>query len=184
MRFPNPLSVTFCLHAVVHSAAAAVLQLNISAITSGTIESDWTTTYHPKNKRSPSLLITNDGGASTGGYHVFDIDNGESDSPSPLEAVKDQFTGRNKLVSTIYDIDGKDYLVSIPKTTSIFSFHELPSFTKKQDVQLDSALGDWSALCPWSSATGNTYLFLLGKREGIQYLVRKKKHGEVQLMEV
>ena len=84
----------------------------------------------------------------------------------------------------MYDVDGMDYLVSIPQTTSIFSFYELPSLKKKQDVQLDSALGDWSALCPWSSATGNTYLFLFGKREGVQYLVRQKKHGEVEMMEV
>lgn len=155
-------------------AAAANVKLNVSAITSGTIESDWTTTYY---SAEDPLLITNDGGAATGGFHAFNIDD-----KSPLEAVKDQFTGRTKLVSTIYDVGGKDYMVSIPQTTSVFSFYELPGLTKIDDVAFKS-LGDWSALCTWKSHSENTYLYIFGKHEAVQFLAREHD-GQVEMVEV
>lgn len=155
-------------------ASTAALELNVSATTSGTTESDWTTTYYSKDN---PLLITNDGGASTGGFHVYNVD-----SDSPLQSIKDQFTGRTKLVQTVYDIGGKDYLVSIPQTTSIFSLYELPGLIRIGDVAYKS-LGDWSALCSWRSRSANTYLFLFGKRTAVQLLLRAKD-GMVEMIEV
>lgn len=154
--------------------SAVGLELNVSALTSGTIESDWTTTYYSNDN---PLLIANDGGASTGGFHIYD-----ANSDSPLESIESQFTGRTKLVQTVYNIGGKDYMVSIPQTTSTFSFYELPSVTKIDDVDF-KALGDWSALCSWKSRSANTYLFLFGKRDGIQFLVREND-GAVEMIEV
>ncbi|KAG9250116.1 3-phytase [Emericellopsis atlantica] len=156
------------------SAAAVSVELNVTATTSGSIESDWTTTYYSQDR---PLLITNDGGASTGGFHVFGIEGG-----SPLGSVKDQFTGRTKLVQTEYNIAGKDYLVSIPQTTSVFSLYELPEVKKVDNVAF-KALGDWSALCSWRSRSANTYLFLFGKKNGVQYLLRETD-GEVELVEI
>lgn len=156
------------------SASAMALELNISASTAGSVESDWTTTYY---SHDTPLLIANDGGASTGGFHVYNVD-----GDSPLESTLDLVTGRTKLVQTIYDIGGKDFLVSIPQTTSTFSFYDLPALEKIDDVAF-KALGDWSALCSWRSRSGNTYLFLFGKRQAVQFLARSLD-GAVEMVEV
>ncbi|VUC20211.1 unnamed protein product [Clonostachys rosea] len=148
------------------SGFVTAVSLNVSAFTSGEVESDWTATYYAGPGEQP-LLIGNDGGASTGGFHVWDL-NGDS----PLEASKSLFTGRAKLVSTLYDIGGKDYLVSIPMTTSELALYELPAVTKVDDAGY-VALGDWSALCTWKSPSKNNYVFIFGKTEGIQFLVRE-----------
>ena len=160
--------------ASIFSALATALELNISANTAGSVESDWTTTYY---SHDTPLLIANDGGASTGGFHVYDVDAG-----TPLESTLDQFTGRTKLVQTIYGIGGKDYMVSIPQTTSTFSFYDLPGVERIDDVAF-KALGDWSALCSWKSRSGNTYLFLFGKRQAVQFLARERD-GAVEMVEV
>lgn len=156
------------------TAAAASVSLNVSAVTSGLIESDSTTTYY--SNASP-LLISNDGGASTGGFHVFNVD-GES----PLEAEKDVFAGRTKLVQTIYDIHGHDYLVSISQTTSILSLYSLPDVKLVEDVSFN-LLGDWSALCSWKSRSANTYMYLFGKGEAVQILIRQHE-GKIEMVEV
>jgi 3-phytase len=147
------------------SGFVTAVSLNVSALTSGEVESDWTTTYYPS--AGEPLLLGNDGGASTGGFHVWDL-NGDA----PLEPSKSLFTGRAKLVSTLYDIGGKDYLVSIPMTTSELALYELPAVSKVDDASY-VALGDWSALCTWKSPSKNNYIFIFGKTEGIQFLVRE-----------
>lgn len=153
---------------------AASASLNVTAVTPGLIESDSTTTYYSNDN---PLFITNDGGAPTGGFHVFDLND-----QSPLEPLEHLFTGRTKLVKTIYDIHGKDYLVSIPQTTSVFSLYSLPEVKIVKDVAFKS-LGDWSALCAWRSRSANTYLYLFGKHEAVQLLVRELD-GELELVEV
>lgn len=154
---------------------ALAVSLNVSALVAETIESDWTATYSSEHS---SLLLGNDGGASTGGFHAWDIDSAE-----PLEAVVDRFTGRTKLISTLYNVGGKDYLVSIPQTTSRLTLYELPEVTKVDGGEY-FALGDWSALCSWKSRSKNDYLFLFGKREAIQFLVRNNDENGVEVLRV
>ena len=154
---------------------AAAVDLNVSALVAETIESDWTTTYYSDD--SP-LLIGNDGGASTGGFHVWNID-----GDAPLNAVETVFTGRTKLVSTLYNVAGRDYLASISQTTSRLSLYELPDVSKVDGTEY-FALGDWAALCSWKSQSKNDYLFLFGKREAIQFLVRNNEDSDLELLRV
>lgn len=95
----------------------------------------------------------------------------------------DRFTGRTKLISTLYNVGGKDYLVSIPQTTSRLTLYELPEVTKVDGGEY-FALGDWSALCSWKSRSKNDYLFLFGKREAIQFLVRNNDENGVEVLRV
>ncbi|KAM0569335.1 hypothetical protein ACHAP9_004711 [Verticillium nonalfalfae] len=145
-------------------SAAVELQLNVTAYTSGLVESDATAVYYSE---SQPLLISNDGGASTGGFHTWDLD-----GDAPLQALKSVNTGRTKLVATVHDVGGRDILVSIPATTSILSAYELPSLKELDDARF-VALGDWSALCSWKAPSANNYVYLFGKSSGHQYLVRE-----------
>lgn len=140
------------------------LDLPVNVVTSGEIESDWSTVYYSDDT---PLLIGNDGGASTGGFHAWNL-TGEG----VLEPEFSLFTGRTKLVSTLYEIGGNDYLVSIPQTTSVMSLYSFPDLVKVEGAEY-LALGDWSAMCSWKSRANNDYLFLFGKTEGIQFLIRE-----------
>lgn len=155
-------------------SAAPELELNVTAYTSGTVASDWTAVYYSD---SSPLLISNDGGTATGGFHVWDID-GES----PLHALKSQYTGRTKLLATVYGVGGKDYLVSIPQTTPVMSAYQLPGAEKVEGAEF-SALGDWSAICTWKSQSANNYIYVFGKHEGFQLLIREKGDS-VEFVEV
>ncbi|CAI4214956.1 unnamed protein product [Parascedosporium putredinis] len=57
-------------------SAAVELQLNVSALTT-TVESDWTGVYYSD---AAPLLLGNDGGTSTGGFHAWNLDD---ETPSP-----------------------------------------------------------------------------------------------------
>ncbi|KAG7111671.1 3-phytase like protein [Verticillium longisporum] len=155
-------------------SAAVELQLNVTAYTSGLVESDATAVYYSE---SQPLLISNDGGASTGGFHTWDLD-----GDAPLQALKSVNTGRTKLVAAVHDVGGRDILVSIPATTSILSAYELPSLKELDDARF-VALGDWSALCSWKAPSANNYVYLFGKSSGHQYLVREAGES-VEFVEV
>ncbi|ROT37182.1 3-phytase [Sodiomyces alkalinus F11] len=166
---------SLAFHPRLTTAAAVELKLNVTAVTPGLIASDWTSVYYSESR---PLLITNDGGTATGGVHVWDIDGGSS----PLERVKSLNPGRTKLSAVVYDVGGRDVLVSIPQTTSMLSVYELPDVEKIQDAGF-FALGDWTALCSWKSGSGNSYLFLFGKRHGVQFLVREKGDS-IEIVEI
>ncbi|KAM0332037.1 hypothetical protein ACHAQA_002306 [Verticillium albo-atrum] len=155
-------------------SVAVELELNVTAYTSGLVESDSTAVYYSD---SQPLFISNDGGASTGGFHSWDL-NGDT----PLEALKSVNTGRTKLVTTIHDVAGRDVLVSIPATTSILSVYELPALTEIEDARF-VALGDWSALCSWKAPSANNYIYLFGKRQAHQFLLREAGDS-VEIVEI
>ena len=156
------------------AASVRALQLNISSLTAGFVDADYVATYYSD---SEPLLIGNDAGAASGGFHVWNID-GES----PLESAVDQWTGRTKLLATLYNVGGKDYFASIPATTSVLSLYELPSASKVEDAGA-FALGDWSTICTWKSPSLNDYIYIFGKREAKQYLVRELD-GSLEVVEV
>ncbi|KAK1982660.1 phytase [Colletotrichum cereale] len=155
-------------------SAAVDLELNITSLTGGELESDWTAIYYSKDK---PLLLGNDGGAATGGFHAWDLD-----SDSPLSEVKTVTTGRTKLITTVYDVAGKDLAVTIAMPDSIIRVYELPAFTEIESAQT-TMLGDWSALCSWRSKSLNDYVYLFGKSLAVQYLVRQGKDS-IELVEV
>ncbi|KAF4119745.1 3-phytase [Geosmithia morbida] len=154
--------------------AAVQLDLDVTAHTSGLVEADWTSVYYSDEQ---PLFISNDGGTSTGGFHVWNLD-----GASPLKNVSSVWAGRTKLVTTVYDVDGKDYLFTIPQTTSALSAYQLPGASHAEPSRR-IVLGDWSALCSWRSLSANNYLFLFGKTQGVQLLVRPRD-GSVETVEV
>ena len=109
MKTPGLLAVL-----VVRAAAAS---LEISALTPD-VESDWTAVYYDNDG---PLLLGNDGTTAGGGVRVFSI-NGSN----PLNEVASVTLGRTKLVTTVYNPDGKGVAISIAQTTSVLQAYTLP----------------------------------------------------------
>jgi 3-phytase len=146
-------------------AKAVEVDVKVDAYTSE-VESDWTTVYYSDHN---PLLIGNDGGPDKGGFHVYDLT-----SKSPLQEVTAKTPGRSKLVTTVYDVDDQDILVTIAQTDSVLRAYEMPEFKQINDADF-KVLGDWSALCSWKSPAGNDYVYLFGKGQAVQLLVRESK---------
>lgn len=139
--------------------------LTISAKTSE-VESDSTAIYHS----SEPLLLGNDGLAATGGFHVFSL---ELDSNSTLTQTTSKTPGRTKLLATVYGVGDKDLILTIAQPDSVIRAFDLDGFEEVEEAR-KTALGDWSALCTWkSAASGNQYFYLFGKKQVVQYLIRK-----------
>ncbi|KAJ6445137.1 PhyL [Purpureocillium lavendulum] len=156
-----------------HSAAATSIAVNVSAITD-TVTSDWTATFYAT--REP-LLLGNDGAPDTGGIRAYSLD-----STPPLREHASVVVGRTKLVTVVYDVGGKDLAITIAQPDSIMRVFELPELVPINDAQHE-LLGDWSALCAWKSKTGNQYVYLFGKHQAVQLLLRTK-HGKTNIVEV
>ncbi|KAG4412259.1 hypothetical protein IFR04_014608 [Cadophora malorum] len=154
-------------------ATDKLIDLPISAKTPAT-ESDNTAVY---SSPSGPLLIGNDGSASTGGFHIWSLD-----SSSPLNEISSKTTGRSKLVTTVYDIDGKDLIITISQPNNALQVFEIDDggvFPEIEEARKD-AIGDWSALCTWkSSKSGEQYFYLFGKKQVVQYLIRDDKKVEI-----
>ncbi|CCT63779.1 related to 3-phytase precursor [Fusarium fujikuroi IMI 58289] len=144
---------------------AVDVDVAVSAYTSE-VESDWTAVYY--SDRNP-LLIGNDGGPDKGGFHVYDLN-----SKAPLKEVAAKTPGRSKLVTTVYDVNKKDIIVTIAQPDSIVRAYEMPKFKQIRDADF-KVLGDWSALCSWKSPAGNDYVFLFGKGQAVQLLLQETK---------
>ncbi|KAL4911420.1 hypothetical protein BDW74DRAFT_8194 [Aspergillus multicolor] len=154
------------------ATASSTANLSISSLTTE-IESDQTTFYYGSSSNS-ALLIGNDGSAASGGLRSFDLHGlNERSSATP---------GRTKVVGVLYDIGRRDIIVSIAAPDSVIrlldveTLDEIPSTHKK-------ALGDWSALCTWTSPSGGKYFYLFGKKQAIQFLVRTNG-SEIAILEV
>jgi 3-phytase len=142
---------------------AVDVDVAISAYTDE-VESDWTAVYYSDQK---PLLIGNDGGPDKGGFHVYDLN-----SKAPLEEVAAKTPGRSKLVTTVYDVNKEDILVTIAQPDSVVRAYKMPKFKQIKDADF-KVLGDWSALCSWKSPTGNDYVFLFGKGQAVQLLLQE-----------
>lgn len=154
--------------------AALKVELPISARTDE-VKSDWSTVvYDVKNP----ILVGNDGGAASGGLRFFDL---KGDNPIPEK--KHQTPGRTKLVATAYGIQGKDVIVTIAQTDSFFRVYDA-STLEQIGQPLGQTLGDWSALCAWKSqSSGEQYLYLFGKGQAVQLLLRGRR-GSLVLTEI
>ncbi|KAK5627479.1 hypothetical protein RRF57_003194 [Xylaria bambusicola] len=143
---------------------ATSLDLPIAARIDG-IESDFTTVVY--NKTCP-LLIGNDGGAATGGFRTFVINNG-----TQLVETTHKTPGRTKLVATAYGVGGRDLIVTIAQPDSFFRLYDA-STIEQIGQPITRTLGDWSALCVWKSqGSGGQYLYLFGKKQAVQFLLRE-----------
>ncbi|KAI4646093.1 hypothetical protein J4E93_005672 [Alternaria ventricosa] len=127
--------------------------------------------------KSP-LLVINDGSAADGGFRTFSVSNSSS-----FAEKTHQKTGRSKIAVAVHDIDGRDLIVNIPAPDSLIRVFDaqsgdtIESNDKKQ-------LGDWSTACVWRSGkSGESYIFLFGKKMVVQFLIRGNK-GRVEILEV
>lgn len=144
---------------------AVEVDVNVSAYTSE-VKSDQTTLYY--SDRNP-LLIDNDGGPDNGGFHAYNLN-----SKSPLKEVTARTPGRSKLITTVYDINKKDILITIMQPDSVVRAYKMPKSKQIKDADF-KVLGDWSALCSWKSPAGNDYVYLFGKGQAVQLLLQETK---------
>ncbi|UNI17130.1 3-phytase [Purpureocillium takamizusanense] len=167
-----------------HGAPTTVVVVNVTAMTDTVVASDWTATFY--SDREP-LLLGNDAGPDTGGIRAYSL---ESPPPLPGSTLREHASAavvRTKLATSVYGVgvglgvggSGKDRAITIAQPDSIMLAFALPSLTPVRDAQSEQ-LGDWSALSSWKCrTTGNhQYLFLFGKRQAVQLLVRTDQQGE------
>ncbi|KAF8419167.1 hypothetical protein EV426DRAFT_702023 [Tirmania nivea] len=182
------LSAPFCA-AFVHRDDTPLIALSITA-KSPPIEADKPAIFYPKLNKSTPLLIGNDGSA-TGGIRTFKLST-ETSSPS-LNQLAEYATGRTKLVTTIYDISGNDYIATIGMPDSIIRFFKVVQDGNSksettglgQVIEAKTVLGDWSAICTWKSrVTGRQYLYLFGKKKVVMFIVREGQKEKLEVVEV
>ncbi|KAL4915249.1 hypothetical protein BDW62DRAFT_203849 [Aspergillus aurantiobrunneus] len=170
MLFPYTLG--FLLALPLGALASAAVDLPISAVTSE-VDSDQSTIYYGTVTQDP-LLLGNDGSAATGGIRAFEL--------QELRETAQVMPGRSKVVGVLYDVGGRDLVVSIAAPDSIIRVFDINGMTEVQAAR-KKALGDWSCLCTWRSGSGAQYVYLFGKKQAMQFLVRGDG-DEVEVLEV
>ncbi|KAF2113610.1 hypothetical protein BDV96DRAFT_601098 [Lophiotrema nucula] len=147
---------------------------NITLVPASTsFESDNTAFYYSPS----SQLLVNDGSAADGGFRIFDAQNSPATEKGHLK------TGRSKVATPVYDIGGKDVFVTIAAPDSTMRVFDARTATEFKGVS-KKVLGDWSTLCVWRYLdSGESYLFMFGKKKVVQLLVRKYK-GDIEIQEV
>ncbi|EUC44820.1 hypothetical protein COCMIDRAFT_97291 [Bipolaris oryzae ATCC 44560] len=126
---------------------------------------------------SPRLVV-NDGSAADGGLRSFAFSNGTS----LIESFHDK-SGRSKIAVPVHDIGGNDLIVNIPAPDSLIRIFEGQT-GKRLESNNKIQLGDWSTACTWRSAkSGESYIFLFGKKMVVQFLIRDNK-DEAEILEV
>ncbi|KAL1799480.1 hypothetical protein ACET3X_003517 [Alternaria dauci] len=169
-------SLTRCLAwaSVIFSFVAAQ-NANVTLVPAATgFEGDNTDFIYGK---SP-LLVVNDGSAADGGFRTFSVSN-----TSSFTEKWHKKTGRSKIAVAVHNVDGQDLIVNIPAPDSLIRV-----FDAKNGKQVQSndkkQLGDWSTACVWrSQKSGESYIFLFGKKMVVQLLVRYNKK-QVDILEV
>ncbi|KAI0118977.1 3-phytase [Daldinia grandis] len=155
-------------------AAVSEADLPISA-KSGEVESDSIAVFYDD---SQPLLVGNDGGASTGGFRIFALDD-----ETPLTETAHEAPGRTKLVTTVHGVGEKNLVVTIAQPDSFFRLYDA-STAEQVGEPLARTLGDWSALCAWKSqSSGEQYLYLFGKKKTVQHLLREN-NGIYDIVEI
>ncbi|XXG99727.1 hypothetical protein Hte_006068 [Hypoxylon texense] len=173
MRAHRLLTASLATYAVV-AVAALEVDLPISA-RSDEVESDSTAVVYDAAR---PLLVGNDGGASTGGFRLFDLDGG-----TLLPEVKHETPGRTKLVATVYGIGEKDLVVTIAQPDSYFRLYDAAT-AEQMGGPVARTLGDWSALCAWKSqSSGEQYLYLFGKHQAVHFLLRGR-NDTIEIVEI
>jgi 3-phytase len=124
------------------------------------------------------FLIVNDGSAADGGFRTFAVS-----QSAPFEQKIHEKSGRSKISLAVHDVGGRNLIVNIPATDSLIRVFDAES-GKKVKSNDKKQLGDWSTACVWrSQKSGDSYIFLFGKKKVIQYLIRGTKNL-VEILEV
>jgi 3-phytase len=124
------------------------------------------------------LLVANDGSAADGGFRTFAVS-----QSAPFRQKIHEKSGRSKIALAVHDIGGRNLIVNIPATDSLIRVYDAES-GKKVKSNDKKQLGDWSTACVWhSQKSGDSFIFLFGKKKVIQYLIRGTKSA-VEILEV
>jgi 3-phytase len=157
-------------------------ELPISARTADEVASDWSAVYYSHSSSSLPLLLGNDKGAASGGICAWALDLESSNATLPAVAL--QTPGRTKVLTTVYGVGYRDLVVTVADPDSIVRLFDA-STLEVVDNSLKKVLGAWSALCSWRSpVSGEQYLYLFGKKQGIQFLLRAVDQGGFELVEI
>ncbi|KAK6070365.1 MFS multidrug transporter [Seiridium cupressi] len=118
-----------------------------------------------------------DNGYNPGRYPAYS----SSQRPGVTSA---QTPGRTAVLTTVYGVGGRDLIVTIASPDSIVRLYDAGTLDLV-DGLLKKVLGAWSALCSWSSAeSGEQYVYLFGKGQGVQFLLRSTDDVGFELIEV
>lgn len=124
------------------------------------------------------LLVVNDGSAADGGFRTFSVSN-----TSSFAEKSHQKTGRSKIAVAVHDVDGRDLIFNIPAPDSLIRIFDAKS-GKNVESNDKKKLGDWSTACVWRSQnSGESYVFMFGKKMVVQFLIRNDKK-RVEILEV
>lgn len=158
-------------------AAPGTVDLEVSAKTDE-IDAGYSAVYYGEDD-DDSKLIGIDGSAASGGFRTWNFEEDEEN----LTQLTKNTPGRTKVVEVLYDIAGKDLLLSITAPESLLSLYDAEN-PEETALAYKKALGDWSSLCQWrSQESGWQYFYLFGKRQAIQYVVRGED-DEFEMLEV
>ncbi|KAI5920276.1 phytase [Camillea tinctor] len=173
MRQYHPIAaLTALCAAALATAAPASVDLPITARTDE-VESDTTAVLYGSDR---PILVGNDGGADTGGFRTFGLADGQEAAHAT--------PGRTKLVTAVHGVGGRDLVVTIAQPDSYFRLYDAGT-AAQVGAPLARTLGDWSALCAWkSAASGEQYVYLFGKHQAVQFLLRAPRNGSYALVEV
>jgi 3-phytase len=183
MKFPYNGRLTTAVLTIFWTAtsAAPTITLPLSAFTSS-VESDKVAIYYPNPSNSTPILLGNDG-SPAGGFHTWSFSS--DSSPSQMTELNFEYTGRTKLVDFVYNLGGKDVIVTLSQSDSLLRFFdsvsvsELPVMGGRKKIW-----GDFSSWCFWKSAEGHQYFYLFGKKIVSLFLIREGQNSGIEVLEV
>ncbi|KAH8150331.1 uncharacterized protein LAJ45_05542 [Morchella importuna] len=161
--------------------AAPTITLPLSAFTSS-VESDKAAIYYPNTSNSTPIVLGNDG-SPAGGFHTWSFPS--DSSPSQMTELNFKYTGRTKLVEFVYNLGGKDVIVTLSQSDSLLRFFdsvsvsELPVMGGRKKIW-----GDFSSWCFWKSAEGHQYFYLFGKKIVSLFLIREGQKSGIEVLEI
>ena len=130
---------------------------------------------------SPPFLLANDGSAADGGFRTFSVPN--STNSTSFSERSHERSGRTKIAVPVYDVGGRDVIFNIPSPNSVIRAYDVAT-GKEVAGSRKYQLGDWSVARSWrSQESGESYMFLFGKKTVVQFLIRSKDN-DLQVLEV
>lgn len=162
--------------------AAPQTTLSLSAFTS-TIVSDKAAIYYPRSKKDAPVLLGNDAFVS-GGFRMWGL--APNSSSLELSEIGSRSTGRTKLVNIVYDLGGKDVIVTLSQSDSLLRFFDTASVDAELPISegIRKIWGDFSSWCFWKSAGGQQYFYLFGKKVTTLFLLRQTRKFGIEVLEV
>ena len=123
---------------------------------------------------NPVQVVANDGGAADGGFRSFALS-----KSAPFKQTVHQKSGRSKIAIPVHDVGGRDVVLNLAAPDSLIRVFDAGSGEKVESNDRKQ-IGDWSTACVWrSDKSGESYVFLFGKKMVVQLLVRGKENIEI-----